>query len=388
MTSVIGNGRRRMGLSPLSRRLSEVAQAVSEEWTLLAENIPMWPELSLPSVNLISDDGHYDYAPSQGVDALRVALRDRAAAQGADIGIESVLVTNGAFDGLGLVARQLSGSGVRRAICGGPVLLSFADLLHAAGLEVVVEDWQELIAAQGWVSLGLGPGDLLYVNTPHNPTGACLDDSTARALLAARERQGFSVIFDLVCDSFVFDQAVIGTPLPLIRDWQGVYAINSFSKNYGAPGLRIGWIIAGQAAIEQLTIRLEWERISVGTAAQYHAAALCGHGNAALVERVRVGRQMILDWAAGNNIGVGAQQGGVQAWLNLADSGGSDCEDAEDFADKLMMKHKIVITTGANYYPRAATWFRIPAGVPEAVLRDVLPMLAASWPSRNTARRN
>ena len=162
MTSVIGNGYRRMGLSPLSRRLSAVAQTVSEEWTLLAENIPMWPELSLPPVNLISGDGHYDYAPSQGVDALRVALRDRAAAQGADIGIESVLVTNGAFDGLGLVARQLSGSGVRRAICGGPVLLSFADLLHAAGLEVVVEDWEELIAAQGWASLGLGPGDLLY----------------------------------------------------------------------------------------------------------------------------------------------------------------------------------------------------------------------------------
>ena len=86
MTSVIGNGRRRMGLSPLSRRLSAVAQAVGEEWTLLAENIPMRPELSLPPVNPISDDGHYDYAPSQGVDALRVALRDRAAAQGADIG--------------------------------------------------------------------------------------------------------------------------------------------------------------------------------------------------------------------------------------------------------------------------------------------------------------
>jgi len=94
---------------------------------------------------------------------------------------------------------------------------------------------------------------------------------------------------------------------------------------------------------------------------------------------------MILDWAEGNDIDVGAQQGGVQVWLNLGDSG---CEDAEDFADELMMKHKIVITTGANYYPRAATWFRIPAGVPEAVLRDVLPMLAASWPSRNTARRN
>ena len=66
MTSVIGNGRRRMGLSPLSRRLSAVAQAVSEEWTLLAENIPMWPELPLPPINLICGDGHYGYAPSQG----------------------------------------------------------------------------------------------------------------------------------------------------------------------------------------------------------------------------------------------------------------------------------------------------------------------------------
>ena len=59
MTSVIGNGRRRMGLSPLSRRLSAVAQAAGEEWTLLAENIPMWPELPLPPINLISDDGHH-----------------------------------------------------------------------------------------------------------------------------------------------------------------------------------------------------------------------------------------------------------------------------------------------------------------------------------------
>lgn len=101
--------------------------------------MPVWPEpptLQAPGWEL---DGQY--APSQGTDELLEALRLRQREQGVDIGADSLLVTNGAFDGLGLVARHLAEQGVRRAVCSGPVLLSVADLLGSVGLDLQVLDW-------------------------------------------------------------------------------------------------------------------------------------------------------------------------------------------------------------------------------------------------------
>ena len=157
-----------------------------------------------------------------------------------------------------------------------------------------------------------------------------------------------------------------------------MFAVNSFSKNYGAPGLRLGWLTGARAAVERLTARFELERIAVSTAGQSRAAGLCRHGNAALVARVDAGRRLVERWAATNGVPLAPLRGGTQAWLDL------DVGDTERFADLLMAMEHTVVTTGANYHPRQPGHIRLPTGLPASRLHESLCGIAKV---RNLARR-
>jgi aspartate aminotransferase len=156
---------------------------------------------------------------------------------------------------------------------------------------------------------------------------------------------GAAIIFDLVYDGFIFDEALVRSPLAHLDDWKQCYAVNSASKNYGAPGLRVGWIIANQRETDMLTCRLECERICVSARAQRCAARLLQNGASILVERVRAGREMVCGWATERGLIHSVPSGGTQLWLCL---GGLD---VESFADRLMERYNIVVATGANYSP-------------------------------------
>ncbi|MBA8827781.1 beta-methylarginine biosynthesis bifunctional aminotransferase [Saccharopolyspora lacisalsi] len=357
-----------MRLTPLSSRRAVAAGTPGVDWRILAENIPVWQ--ADPPMPVAGWDDHAQYAPSQGVEALLDVLCERERRRDVTITTECLLVTNGAFDGLGLIARHLAARGVRRAVCGGPVLLNVFDLFNAVGLRTVIEDFPVAAGGKSLFSLELGPSDLLYINTPHNPTGACLDERTVRAIFEAQLEFGFTLVVDLVYDSFVHDPAAAVSPIASVPDWRNVYAVNSFSKNYGAPGLRVGWLMAAPEEIEALTARIEWERIAVSSSAQHQAASLCSLGNAPLVERVRAGRELVSCWAEEVGAVVAPPQGGTHLWTDLL------VGDAEVLADELMTDHGLIISTGANFYPALDNHVRIPYGVETALLQESLETIA------------
>ncbi|GAA2139299.1 beta-methylarginine biosynthesis bifunctional aminotransferase [Kitasatospora kazusensis] len=354
-----------MKLSPLAQRLARMDQFRDASWTVLAENVPVWPAVP-PVPTMQWTDGDNAYGPSQGTAELLDALALRGRAQGAALGPESLLVTNGGFDALALITRRLHTRGIRRVICAGPVLSSVVGLFESIGVEPVVLAWDDLFTGERWRGLGCGATDAFYLNTPHNPTGACLAEDVAKQLLADQQRFGFQLILDLVYDSFCFQDGCSGSPLAWVGNWQGVYAFNSFSKSYGAPGLRVGWLMAEPAVIPQLTAQFEMERIAVSTTAQTKAAALCALGNRSLVDAVRRGRKLVLDWAAAERIEIAAGHGGTQLWVDL------QVGDSERFADLLMERERVVVTTGANYHPVQPRYIRLPTGLDTATLTSGL----------------
>lgn len=350
-----------MRMSPLGMRLQLAANDPDVSWHMLAENIPVWPD-GPPMPNFAWDDAG-SYAPSQGMGGLLDAICEREAKRGVRLSRQSLIITNGAFDGLGLVARHLAAKGLRRAVCGGPILLSVSDLFSAAGLQTVVQELGLLVNGQSWENLGLGKQDLVYINTPHNPTGACLDEHAMAGLYEAQTRLGFTLILDLVYDSFVHIPQTMTSPSAMITDWDNIYALNSFSKNYGAPGLRVGWVTAAPEAVEMLCTRLEWERIAVSSNAQLHAAHLCAIGNEELVCRVRAGRTIALEWSKELDAVASTSEGGTHLWIDLR------VGDADAFADELMAEHRLIISTGANYCPRSSSYIRLPFGVEPELLQ-------------------
>lgn len=79
----------------------------------------------------------------------------------------------------------------------------------------------------------------ISVTHPHNPTGACLEETQIRALGRLAEEKGFHLLVDETYRDMVF-----GEQLPLAATCSPrIISVSSLSKTYGLPGLRTGWII-------------------------------------------------------------------------------------------------------------------------------------------------
>jgi len=101
---------------------------------------------------------------------------------------------------------------------------------------------------------------LIAVCNPNNPTGHILTTEEIDAIIAAASRVGAWLLADEVyagaerlTDEF--------TPSFWGR-YERVLAINSLSKAYGLPGLRIGWVVAPAQTVEEIWARQDYITIS------------------------------------------------------------------------------------------------------------------------------
>jgi len=101
---------------------------------------------------------------------------------------------------------------------------------------------------------------LIAVCNPNNPTGYILTEEEMDAIVAAASRVGAWLLADEVyagaerlTDEF--------TPSFWGR-YERVLAINSMSKAYGLPGLRIGWVVAPAKTAEEIWSRQDYITIS------------------------------------------------------------------------------------------------------------------------------
>lgn len=190
-------------------------------------------------------------------------LRARIAALYSGASADQVLVTVGASEANHLVASTLLDRGDRAL----SVQPSYLQLAGSAKNRGVVVDTVSLDEDNGW-ALNVGElaekvtahTKLISVVNPHNPTGHILTEDEREALVDAAQRVGAWI---------VADEVYIGTERgeqprtpSLWGDYDRVVAINSMSKAYGLPGLRIGWLVAPTELIPPLWRRHEYATIS------------------------------------------------------------------------------------------------------------------------------
>jgi 2-aminoadipate transaminase len=194
-------------------------------------------------------DAAWRHGPTEGMQRLRAALAHRFGGEA-----EHVLVLAGAQQGLDLLARCLIDPG-DAVIIDRPGYLGAIQTFRNAGARLV-----------GWDITRADPDELeelllryrpklIYTNpTHHNPTGITLSIRTRRELLELAARYRVPIVED---DTYR-ELALTGTPPPpslfqLDEAHTVVIRINSFSKML-APGLRLGWISAVRAIVDQLAL--------------------------------------------------------------------------------------------------------------------------------------
>lgn len=179
-------------------------------------------------------------------------LRSLLAATYADTGPDEILVTTGAIEANFLLFNQLLEAG-DHVVAVHPAYQQLQSVPRAIGRDVSL--WELDSAPDGYrfdldrlARLVTSRTKLIVVNSPHNPTGAVLSADDFRQVYDLAESVGAWVLSDEAY-RWLEHPGHHGPPPPPMRDLgpRGI-SVGTFSKPFGLPGLRIGWI-AGPAEL-------------------------------------------------------------------------------------------------------------------------------------------
>lgn len=192
--------------------------------------------------------GHNQYAPMTGLPRLRdqVALKV-AGLYGRHVNAETeVTIVPGATEAIFCAVQALIHPG-DEAIVLDPCYDSYEPAVELAGgrcihvplqLPDFAVDWQRLADA-------ITPRTrLIFINSPHNPSGALLSRADLDQLaVLIRERQIW-LISDEVYEHLVFDGVAHASVLAHEELYQRSYVVSSFGKTYHVTGWKTGYVVA------------------------------------------------------------------------------------------------------------------------------------------------
>ncbi len=313
-----------------------------------------------------------DYPQVNGTELLR----ERIAALYPQATAENVLVTVGATEANTLVAATLldPGDNVVR-FC--PTYEQLAGNAHNLGYEVRSVD---LLESESWAidSESLSKAvdartRIIHVVNPNNPTGRILSARDRGEILAAAQRVGAWIVADEV---YIGTERDSDEPTASFwGDYERVIVINSMSKAYGLPGLRLGWLLAPRALIPQLWRRHEYASIAASMMSMELAAqALAPAARDAITARARglIRRgfetlQAALEAHPGV-FSVVPPQASAMSFVKFDLPLSSD-----EFASRLLAEEDVLVIPGSRFGVEGH--FRFSSALPDAHLRAGLARL-------------
>ena len=91
---------------------------------------------------------------------------------------------------------------------------------------------------------------LLVLNNPNNPAGWIYDRETLKTIYEICLDKG--ILMDEAYSDFVGEGESFTSLASISRDLEGIFIVNSLSKNMGMSGWRIGYVIAAEKMITKL----------------------------------------------------------------------------------------------------------------------------------------
>lgn len=218
-------------------------------------------------------DGHTYYSPAAGLAALRETISKYYQSDyNLDIDPRRIMVTPGASGALLLVSALLMNPGQSLLMTdpGYPCNRHFLRLVEAQAqlLPVAAAERYQLQlqhVQQHWQTNTCG----VMAASPSNPTGTLMDMEQLKAISAFVQEKRGHLILDEIYQGLVYEQqaeSVLGIN-------NEAFVINSFSKYFGMTGWRLGWLVAPEAAVDELEKLAQNLFISMSTFSQYGALA-------------------------------------------------------------------------------------------------------------------
>jgi arginine:pyruvate transaminase len=211
---------------------------------------------------------------------------------------------------------------------------------------------------------------VLFLNSPHNPTGSVLTAKDLAELGEAARAHDLWILSDEVYEDLVFPGVTFASPMDLPELADRVIAASSISKSHAAPGFRSGWC-AGPAEFINRALPLA-ETMLFGNQpflADATAAALAKPSPvaAAMAARFQARAQMLagaLDGVAG--LRVHLPDAGMFALLDVRATG----LGGEAFALALLEAEGVAVMPGESFGAELSGWLRVSLTRPDAEIAE------------------
>jgi aspartate aminotransferase len=193
--------------------------------------------------------GKTHYVPNNGIPELRVALAEKARIRNrlSKTVSDDVFVTSGAMHALNVTFGALLSPG-DEVIIPDPMWTEVAENIRlaggiAVGVRLSAEDGFAYRARD--IAAAITPRTkAIFLNTPHNPTGAVLSRDELQAIYDLAVQHDLWIVSDEAYEDLVFEPFEhISIGALADEDDERVISIFSFSKSHAMSGLRTGYII-------------------------------------------------------------------------------------------------------------------------------------------------
>jgi aspartate/methionine/tyrosine aminotransferase len=208
----------------------------------MEEVLALAPEDERRELSMVLAKTRLGYSEAPG----SLELRSLLAASYRSTGPENILVTTGAIEANFLLCNVLLNAG-DHVVAVSPAYQQLNSLPRAIGCDLDL--WR--IRPENGFRYDLDELErlvtprtrLIVLNTPHNPTGTMLSAAELRRVYDLAESVDASILCD---EAYRWLELPGGTPMPEPMRNLGDCAISvgTFSKPFGLPGLRVGWLAA------------------------------------------------------------------------------------------------------------------------------------------------
>jgi len=113
---------------------------------------------------------------------------------------------------------------------------------------------------------------LIIVNTPHNPTGAVLDENDLKQLANIVQNTNIFIISDEVYEHIIFDGLKHNSLITVPELQQRSFIVNSFGKTFHATGWKTGYCVAPKELTTEFRKMHQFITFSTFTPLQYALA--------------------------------------------------------------------------------------------------------------------
>ena len=305
-------------------------------------------------------DGKNGYAPSPGIKEALEAIRAEAERKGIT-SVQDVFVTSGVSETVDICLSALLNPG-DNLLTPSPDYPLYSAVLAKLGIELNTYSLNE---DDGWqpdlidVHKKIGPRTrgIVLIN-PNNPTGAVCSRRMLEAIAELARRNNLVIFADEIYDKLILDDdphislASVAPDVPIVT-------FGGLSKNYLAPGWRIGWgIVSGDSAAVKPYVegigRLLRSRLCANHPEQYAIkAALEGPQDHLkdVAGKLRARRDLTVKWCDSTpRVSCVSPKGAFYAFPRL------DIPEGDDiFVKELLVQKHVLVVHGSGFGQKKGT---------------------------------